>query len=64
MPFGLGIGEVVLLIVVLGIVVGGGYLVVRGATRIGGGGTRRELEAATWQLEAAKAGTRRDEAAT
>ena len=53
MPFGLGIGEVFLMVVTLGIVAGAGYLAVRYLGRSLGGGnvSRQELEQVKQDLE-------------
>ncbi|MCY3547544.1 MAG: hypothetical protein OXH51_12835 [Gemmatimonadetes bacterium] len=48
---GIGIAEVLLLLIVLGIVTGGVYLGVRRLKRLGGGGRERELEAAKREFE-------------
>ena len=53
MPFGLGIGEVFLVAVPLGIIAGAGYLAVRhlGQSMIGGSVSRQELEQVKQDLE-------------
>ncbi len=49
--FGIGIGEMVVLLMVIGLVGGGVYLVARTLSGLGAGARAREMEAAKRDLE-------------
>ena len=51
MPFGIGVGEVFLLLMILGVVAGGVYLGARTISRLSGGERPREFESAKRDLE-------------